>query len=146
MLCKLFDSRRCTIAQFAEDCGLPPDLIVKATNKPGFRLSHSVRFRIGKVLSAYQRRFPEVRPVSEYEFAMGKRNSITPIESRLEKQTGVVQESSPRDDELVFSLRDDTGRWRYIVTTRADETDEEEIEVLWRLLKWKERRRLQIIG
>lgn len=58
---------------------------------------------------------------------------------------GVIEESSPRDDERVFTLKRSNGKWAYIITMPADEVDEKEIELLWRLLRRKERHRLRIV-
>lgn len=144
-LCRLFDSGRCTVDQFARLLDESPTLIERVANNPAVKVNPELHLRIGKVLAKYHRAYPETRPLSEYKFAQ-QRSAATPIADRIEKKAGVVEESSPREDERVFSLRDVSGRWRYIVTTRSEDTDDEEIEVLWRLLQWKEKRRLQIMG
>lgn len=54
--------------------------------------------------------------------------------AKSEPVRGVIEESSPRDDERVFSLRDHNGNWRGTVRLPADEATPDAIQKLWREL------------
>lgn len=60
-------------------------------------------------------------------------------------ERGVVEESSPRDDERVFTLRDHCGKWRGTFRLPVDEVTPETIQWLWQLLDSKDPLRLMVI-
>jgi len=113
MLCRLFDSGRCSVDELAKLVQLKPLYIEKLAKSDMVRVDSETRLRIGKVLSAFHRAFPETKPPSEYEFEKHRKlKLVTDINGAIARAgtpRGVFEEDDAPPGVRIFKSIDSQG-------------------------------------
>jgi hypothetical protein len=67
------------------------------------------------------------------------------VGDNMSEERGVIEESSPRDDERVFTLRGNRGKWCGTIRLPTEDVTADTIRWLWQVLQLRDSVRLTII-
>lgn len=110
-LCYLFDSRKCSVDEFAETLHLDPRYVERLARDSKAAIDGAVRLDIVRLLRNYHRQYPETKPPSEYEMARRQLKLVEEADSTERKGTprGVFEDSNPPYGTRIFKSIDDRG-------------------------------------
>jgi hypothetical protein len=95
-LCALLDSKRATVEDIAKATHLTPAYIERLANNPATPIDGSTRMDLVRLIGTYHRKYPETRPLSEYEFYQRKLKLVDEAEDGERKGSLRGVEEDPR--------------------------------------------------